>query len=422
VSDAGTSSARRRLSTITIDQAVAGASNVLIAVLAARILDTELFGLFGLVFLLFGMVQAANRALVGGPLLVHPEEARTRTREVVGTGFVIGAVLAVVVLALGLLACLWDARLGRAVIVLAAFMPLLSMQDLGRFLGFALQRPMTALKLDVAWLVLLLVGVAVLVVRDVESLAWFIAAWAGSGALAGLGLLLQKDYVPSFGLSWLRTTWAYSWRYLLGSMTAQGAALIGSFLLGIVSGAKALGSVVGATLMVRPFMTFQIAAMAAGVSEVANNHPDRPTVMQHVKRTTVLTTAVAVVNLVVLLVLPDSLGRVVLGETWDETKPLLFATGLQIVLLGLITGPRAALLGLRAVRVSIPLDIIGSLLLLVTMVVGGVVNDALGAVWAVAAGQTLMAAVWWIALRVHRDDSAQQGADTEGEAQPDFLQ
>jgi len=55
VSGVTASTARRRLSTITIDQAIAGGSNVLIMVLAARVLGTERFGLFGLVFLLFVM-------------------------------------------------------------------------------------------------------------------------------------------------------------------------------------------------------------------------------------------------------------------------------------------------------------------------------------------------------------------------------
>jgi O-antigen/teichoic acid export membrane protein len=399
-----TGSSARRLSTITIDQAIAGGSNVLIAVLAARILDTALFGLFGLVLLLYGMVLAANRALVGGPLLVHPDEARERTREVIGSGIVVGFVLALVLLVLGLLAHLWDPRLGQAVIVLAVFMPWLILQDLGRFIGFALQRPALALRLDLAWLLLLLAGVAVLVVLEVESLSWFIATWAGSGAVAGASLLFRRgEEFPRLGIAWLRTTWSYSWRYLVGSVTSQGSMLAGASGVGAVAGARELGSGIGATLMVRPFMTFQIAAMAAGVSDVANDRSDRATVMRHVKRTTVVTTSIAVINTIIMLVLPDTLGRLVLGETWEYTQPLLLAAGIQVVLLGLITGPRAALLGLGIVRVSIPLDIISSLLYTVLMVIGAYINGALGAVWAVAAGLAVMTVVWWLALAIHRD-------------------
>jgi len=412
----GTGSAARRLSTITVDQAISGASNILIAVLAARLLDTAHFGRFGLVLLLYGMMQSANRALIGGPLLVHPEEARERTGEVVGSGLVVGIVLAAVVLVLGLLTSVWDPGLGQAVMVLAAFTPLLVLQDLGRFLGFALQRPVLALRLDVAWLVLLLAGVGLLSWWDVENLSWFVVAWAGSGAVAGLGVLVRRDGVlPRMSLGWLRTTWGYSWRYLVGSVATQGSMLAGSAGVAAVAGARELGRGIGAALLVRPFMTFQIAAMASGVSDVANDRQDRATVMRHVRRTTAITTAIAVVNTAIMLVLPDALGRQVLGETWAAAQPLLLAVGAQIVLLGLITGPRTALLGTGVVRVSIPLDIIGALLYTVLMVIGAVIDGAYGAAWAVAAGLTVMTVVWWVALRLHHFDDVSQDADTLGE-------
>jgi O-antigen/teichoic acid export membrane protein len=411
-----TGSSTRRLSTITIDQAIAGGSNVLIAVLAARILDTALFGYFGLVLLLYGMVLAASRALVGGPLLVHPDEARDRTREVIGSGVVVGVLFGLIVLVLGLLAQLWDPRLGQAVVVLAVFMPWLVLQDVGRFIGFALRQPALALKLDVAWLLLLLVGVAVLAGLGVESLSWFIATWAGSGAVAGAGLFFRRgDKAPRLGVSWLRTTWSYSWRYLVGSVASQGSMLAGASGVGAVAGARELGSGIGATLMVRPFMTFQIAAMAAGVSDIANDRSDGATVMRHVKRTTVVTTSIAVINTLIMVFLPDVLGRLVLGETWDYTKTLLLAAGVQIVMLGLITGPRAALLGLGIVRVSIPLDIISSLLYTVLMVIGAYINGALGATWAVAGGLTAMTAVWWMAFAVHRDRGVASSSDAASE-------
>ena len=60
--------AGRRLSTITVDQAISGGSNVLIAVLAARILGVESFGLFGIVFLVTITAQGAIRSLVCEPL------------------------------------------------------------------------------------------------------------------------------------------------------------------------------------------------------------------------------------------------------------------------------------------------------------------------------------------------------------------
>src|SRR6202035_2433950 len=110
----------------------AGASNVLIAVLAARLLGVASFGLFGIVFLVYMMALGVNRALVNDPLLVHPLEAEGRLGEVIGTSCVLGIVVAVAVLAAGSGALLWDPRLGDALLVLGACMPLLVLQDLGR--------------------------------------------------------------------------------------------------------------------------------------------------------------------------------------------------------------------------------------------------------------------------------------------------
>src|SRR4051794_37141904 len=114
----GEQSAGRRLSVITIDQAIAGASNVLIAVLAARLLGVASFGLFGIVFIAYVMAQGVSRALVCDPLLVHPEEAEARTGEVIGTSCLLALGLAVVVVAAGLAVRVLDARLGDALIVL----------------------------------------------------------------------------------------------------------------------------------------------------------------------------------------------------------------------------------------------------------------------------------------------------------------
>ncbi len=176
----------RRLRVITIDQAIAGASSVLIAVPAARLLGVVSFGLFGLLFLVYVMVVGVNRALVCDPLLVHPVEGQGRLGDVIGTSCVLGLVLGALVAVAGIGADLWNPRLGNALVVLAICIPLLALQDLGRYIAFATQRPTSAVMLDVAWLVFLFAGVGVIVVTDARTLASFIAAWAGSGAAAGL--------------------------------------------------------------------------------------------------------------------------------------------------------------------------------------------------------------------------------------------
>jgi O-antigen/teichoic acid export membrane protein len=399
--------AGRRLSIITIDQAIAGASNVLIAVLAARLLGVSSFGLFGIVFLVYVMLQGVARALVCDPLLVHPVEAETRWREIIGTSCLLGAMLGGAVLLIGLLVHIWAHALGSALIVLGAFAPLLVLQDLGRYLAFATQRPARAVVLDVAWLALQLVTVAALFVTDTRTLAWFIAAWAGAGAAAGL--LVATQYAAQeirFGLAWLRHTWSFSWRYLISYTSTQGAALGASGGVGMIAGTAALGGLQGATLLARPFMTIQVAAIAASIGEVTRSTEDEQALRRHAIRTSTLTTAFAVANVAVLLLLPAGVGRAILGDSWKEAHPLLLPMGVQIVFLGIMTGARAALLGMRAIRTIMKLDIVGTVGVLISTVAGSVVDGVSGALWCVAVCQGLLTVACWTLCLGHRPAAA----------------
>lgn len=400
-------SAGRQLSMITVDQIIAGASNVLIAVLAARLLPVASFGLFGIVFLVYVMLQGVSRALVSDPLLVHPDEAQERPGDALGTSILLGLALGVLVFAVSFGVRLWDARLGDALLVLALCAPLLVLQDFGRYLGFARQRPSSAMVLDVVWLVLVCVAVGLLLAFDARTLTWFIVAWAGSGALAGLLVLVQ---FPARGirldLSWLRSTWPFSWRYLVSYTTTQGTALAASSGVGGIAGPRALGGMQGAVLLVRPFMTLQVAAVAAGVSSISRLPADDARIRPQSVKISVLAFGVAALNTIVMLLLPDRLGVLVLGASWTAAKPLLLPTGVQILFLGVITGARAGLLGTRAVRKAMVLDVASTVLLLVLVIAGAFAGGVSGALWAVAIGQGVIALAWWTTTWNHAPQPA----------------
>ena len=85
-----TRAAGRRLTTITVDQVVSGASNLGVSVLAAHALGLRAFGLWEITFLVFVLVQSVSRALVCEPVLVHPQEAEERPGDVIGTAARLG--------------------------------------------------------------------------------------------------------------------------------------------------------------------------------------------------------------------------------------------------------------------------------------------------------------------------------------------
>lgn len=412
-------SAGRRLSVITVDQVISGASNVLIAVLAARVLSAASFGLFGIVFLIYMiLVGGVARALVNDPLLVHPIEAQERPGEVIGTSCLLGLAMGAFMLLAGLGIQIWNTQLGDAMMVLGACIPLLVLQDLGRYIGFATRKPAAALVLDVTWLLLMFVAVAALFATGRRTLPWFIAAWGGSGALAGLLLFTQhsvRQVKP--GLVWLRYTWSFSWRYLVSYTTTQGSVLAASSGVGAIAGARALGGVQGAILMTRPFSTFQVAVTAASIGEVSRSPGHRTEVRRHVAKTSVLSTGAALFNVAFMLLLPDRLGRAVLGATWSAAHPLLVATAAQVLCIGLFTGFRAGLLGLRAIRKVMVIDIITTVVILVGSISGAAVNGAKGAIWAIAIGQGVLSLVW-AAVFISHTGHLERAPEPEPEPMP----
>src|SRR3954452_12840640 len=152
----------RRMGAVAVDQAISGASNALFAILAARTLDPTGFGQFGVVFLILFLAQVIPRALVGQPVLIHPEEADESPGEALGSGLAVGiAVGALIALTGAVIVALGADQLGLALVILGALFPVLNQQDIVRFIAFATRKPGIAVCLDVLWLVLIVAGFAV---------------------------------------------------------------------------------------------------------------------------------------------------------------------------------------------------------------------------------------------------------------------
>jgi hypothetical protein len=384
------SGANRRLSVVVVDQVLSGASNILIALLSAHMLGTAAFGYFGLILIIYAAAQGVNRSLVGDPLMVHPDDARQRVGAPISAALIVGGGIGSVVALIGAVLWVTHVPLGPELVILGVALPGLILHDLGRYLGFVTQRPWRSMQLDTLWLVLLLGVVAWLLVQHNESLSMFTLGWVGSGAVASMLVFVQHRPHLSGGWPWLKERWYYSWRFLLSFTALQGSSLGFSVLIAIVASARALGAIRGVLLLLRPYVTFQTASVSAGVAEVANDPDSRGT--SHVRRT---------VSIAILLLLPDSIGRLILADTWEATKPLLPPACLQILALGFIAGPRAYLIGQKAVSRTVPIDIASTALTVVMGTVGVIWDGAYGSVWGVGLSNVIAAAVWWSALRAH---------------------
>lgn len=392
---------------MTIDQAIAGSSNVLFAVLAAHVLDVASFGLFGVVFLTYTVAQCVVRALVSDPLLVHAVDAAGREHEILGTGAALGLCLGAALLLVSLGVGAADQRLGDALTVLAIAMPLLALQDLGRYLAFATSRPARALVLDVTWLAAGLVSSAAVVIAGQRSLAALITAWAGSGALAGL-LAFRGHPLSQVRLrpTWLRYTWASSWRYLVSYVAGQGSNLGVSGGVSTIAGPGAVGAMQGGLLLVRPFMTIQIAAIAATIGGLARPGVTRAASRRLVLRVSAFTAGVALLNAVALQLVPARLSEAVLGDVWAVARPTLLPIGVFVVCIGLGTGARAGLMGRKAITQMMLLDVGLGVTAVPGAAFGASLGGASGAMWACAIAQALATLATWRAFLAVTSDAA----------------
>jgi O-antigen/teichoic acid export membrane protein len=293
----------------------------------------------------------------------------------------------------------WDGRLAGALGVLAACLPLLLLQDVGRFMAIAFREPIIALWLDLIWLVLMIGGVAAIAVTGGHNLNALMLAWAGSGALAGVVALLRWGSLtvpPS--RTWITDTWGLAWRFAISFAALQASVLGLATLVRDLYGAAIVGAFVGAQLFMRPYTTVEVALMGSAVAEIAHEAGDRAAVWRHVRRISLLATTVATINALIMIGLPGVLGRLVLGSTWTDARHYLLPLAVQLILLALTVGPRAGLVGTGYVNRLMGLNLVFVPVLFVASIVGAAWDGPLGLVWGMTAGWAFAASTWWVSF------------------------
>ncbi len=388
----------RRLSLITLDQVLSSLSNIGVLVWVAHTYAPADFGRFSLIMMVYIVAQVAVRSLISTTVVVHPEEADQRPRTILASAIVVGLGAGALSVLAGLLLLLAGSPLAWPVLALAGPMPLLVVHDVGRYLGIARREPGRAIVLDSLWIVLIVVGfVGVLMVPDAE-LALPVLAWSGAGAVAALWAFVQYGAPDRQGMAWVREHWGFSWRSLVSGVAGSGITLAFSALMTLFSSALAVAAFRAATLLAAPSTAVQLAVATNAATDVARERETAGSYWPHVRKAFYISLAVGVVNLAVLILLPDVVGRALLGDTWEIVEPLMLAVSMKVLFMAGQTGLRAALVGIHRIHLAMVTDIVALLLIAVIMVVGAAWGDAEGALWAMAVGTAVSTICWWVAI------------------------
>lgn len=381
----------------TVSQILSSISNLGAVIFAAHSLTPADFGWFSLVLMVYSVGLGIVHSLISVPAVAHPDEADAHPWRILGSALTVTTWGAIPCIGGALLAMAAGSPLGTALLALAITAPLLLLQNVGRYVSFARADPLGALVLDALWLGLWIAAVAVCLSQDWTSLFTITLTWAGSGALAALYVLAQygwPDERPS--LAWLRGRWGFSWRSLVGNVSATSGALVGSLAVALVSTPISVAAIRASMLLRRPSQLMQSAISTSVANDVAREESGLGAIKRHQRRAMLMSSGAGVLNLAIVVWLPDPAGRLVLGEVWALIDPLRLPVGLAIVAYASQAGVRAALLGKRQIQTIMFAEISGTIVTIVALVVGAIIDDAAGALWGLVVGTTFISLTWWV--------------------------
>ncbi|MBB5806960.1 hypothetical protein F4560_006728 [Saccharothrix ecbatanensis] len=312
-----------RQSAVTIDQLVFSAITFAVQLVAAPVSTDAEFGVFSLVAIVQIGQWYLGRAIAAEPLLVSKAVANGDARGVRGaaaTSLLLGVAIGLVCLVVGLML---DGPARTLLLIQALASPFTAVLDHGRYVSYARQRPLRALALDGAWLVLFLgaVGVTLLVgeldassvylvwalsaVPVAAACAWLTGGPFGFGAVRGW-LRDRRSLLPGFLIDAVYLT-AGTWATF--GVTAWVVGLDGLGLL-----RKALVPVTALTVLF------------IGISNALLAHLAGRSAREVVRAPMLVSGLAAVVSLVfagLTLIAPDDLITAALGTPWDGLRPIV---------------------------------------------------------------------------------------------------
>ncbi|WP_432192856.1 hypothetical protein [Streptomyces sp. bgisy027] len=401
-----------RLSWGLADQAASSISNFAVGIYVARSLGVTAFGVFSLAWVTYGVVLNVSRGLATDPLVVRfsgvsDSAWRGAVARSSGTALGVGAAIGAGCLAAGLAL---GGQVGPAFACLGVMLPGLLLQDAWRYSFFAAGTGKKAFVNDLVWGVAL-VPAMVLAAR-VDSVAAFVLAWGASATVAAGYGYVQSGILPrtARARAWLREQRDLGYRYLVENVSLSGASQLRAYGLGAIVGVGAVGAVRGAELLLGPFLAVLMGLSLVTVAEAARvlrRAPDRLG-----RFCLLLGGGQAVAALCwggALLLMPDRLGELVLGDVWHSAAQLVVPVTLGVAGAGLGTGAAAGLRALAAARRSLRCQLFASACYVAGGLGGAALAGTVGSAWGVATATLAASAVWWLqlrsALREHHQNS-----------------
>lgn len=393
------------------DQAVSSLTNFALGVLIARSVNAENFGAFSLAFATYLIILNLARAIGTQPLVIRysavdPAVWRRGAAAATGTMFGVGVAAGLLCIAIG---AVIGPPAGATFIALGIALPALLVQDAWRFVFFAGARDRDAVLTDLVWAITLITFLVVLA-GVAPGTPQAVLGWGASATIAAVVGARLSGVVPSPRAlrSWVREHGDLVWRYSAEVLVGLGASQVAIYVVGVTAGLVQAGSIRAAAILLGPMHVVLQAAHLIAVPEGVRIRRRSPARFR--LATAALSAGLAMVIFAWVLfasLLPDDIGRSLLGESWDAARSVLFPLGLALVAQGVSGGSLVGLRVLADASSSLRARILDAGFSLVFGVGGALLGGAVGAAWGIAAGEWAGAVIFFAAFvrseRRHRE-------------------
>lgn len=390
------------------DQGVAALTNILVLVVAARLSTVADFARFSGVYLVFTVLLGVFGAYTGQPLVLRrgaTDETRGACRSAVGFTLLVSSALG------GLLAAVCAVLPGdtaRALMMLGLVLPVVLGQDTARYAFATLQAQHLALAADTLRLVCVL-G-ALTVQPHGTSAAGLVTVWGLSALpalLLSVTLLHRRTAGTPVRLKSLLRRGHLGRRFVVEFGVGNATSQLSVLGLGVVGNPLVVGALRGATTLFGPLNVLYTSATGFGPPLLGRLATDRLRVRATAALAAVLA-ATAAGWATVLALLPGSVGRHLLGDTWPTAAALLPATGSQYAAMAVGT---CGLLALRLLdpRTTLSIQVVFSLVAVAFLTGGYLLGGVPGAAWGLCLGSVCKAiATWTRVARLTRRGAAEK--------------
>jgi hypothetical protein len=295
-----------------VSQALNAFTNLLFTLQLARALPARNFATAALTLAVLALTVAGVRGWLYEPAVVHGDLSRPSCRQVLGnaaaSSAVLGLVQVVVVTAL-------SGPVGLVILLVAGSLTAV-VQDAGRFLLIAMDRPRAAAASDLVWLI-----VQVLILATVGAAGMRAGiAWVAGGVAAALIVIvtvLTNADEPQVART-PRRVWQWGAEHVIASGALQLAVLVVPLTgdVRIAGGLRGAASLLGAATVLMGGAHQAIVGRLRRVSATSD-------LWALGVRAAILLGVVVSVGSVPLLFLSDSMGTTLLGDTWPMTSKVL---------------------------------------------------------------------------------------------------